>query len=39
MVLWRIPTYAIIAGIEATLLCLMYKNKTFNTLMKKGDRK
>jgi hypothetical protein len=39
MVLWRVPTYAVIATIEALLLCLMYKNKTFNTLMKKGERK
>lgn len=39
LVLWRIPTYAIIASVEAMLICLMNKNKTFNTLIKKGDRK
>ena len=38
MVLWRIPTYAVIATIEATLICLMNKNKAFNTLIKKGIR-
>ena len=39
LVLWRIPTYAIIASVEAMLICLMNKNKTFNTLIKKGDKK
>ena len=36
MVLWRIPTYAVISAIEATLICLMNKNKAFNTLIKRG---
>ena len=37
LVLWRIPLYAVIASLEALLICLMYKNKTFNTLINKGE--
>ncbi len=32
-VLWRIPLYAVISGVEIFLLCLLYKNKTFRTLI------
>ena len=39
LVLWRIPTYAVIAFTEAMLICLMNKNTTFNALIKKGDTK
>ena len=37
LVLWRIPLYAVIATLEAVLICLMNKNKTFNTLINKGE--
>ena len=39
MVLWRIPLYAVIATLEAILICLMNKNKTFNALINKGELK
>ena len=32
-VLWRFPLYLVIASVEITLLCLMYKNKTVRSLM------
>ncbi len=32
-VLWRIPLYLVIAAVEITLLCLLYKNKAVRTLM------
>ncbi len=31
-VLWRIPLYLVIAPIEITLLCLLYKNQSFRRL-------
>jgi hypothetical protein len=32
-VLWRIPLYLIIAPIEITLLCLLYKSRAVRRLM------
>ncbi len=38
-VLYRIPTYIIIATIEIVLICLMYKNKNFRRLFEEaGDK-
>ena len=34
LVLWRIPTYIIIAGLEATVLCLLFKNRDFAKIFK-----
>ena len=34
LVLWRIPVYAVIATLEAVMICAMYKNRTFYKLMK-----
>ena len=42
LVVWRIPLYVLISSLEIILICLMYKNKTFNTLINnvnKGDKK
>ena len=35
-VLWRVPLYLVIAPIEITLICIMYKNKSFRSLMEAG---
>jgi ECF transporter S component (folate family) len=32
-ILWRVPLYFVIAAIEITLLCLMYKNSKIRSLM------
>lgn len=32
-VFWRIPTYAVIAAVEITVLCLLYKNATFRRVL------
>ena len=32
-VLWRIPTYLLIAGLEVGVFCLLYKNSGFRKLM------
>lgn len=34
-VLWRIPVYLVIAPIEITLLCLLYKNSAFRKVLDK----
>lgn len=34
-ILWRIPLYAVIATVETVLLCLLYKNNNFKSLMDK----
>lgn len=34
LVLWRIPTYAVIATLEILLLCLLYKHKAFSKFMR-----
>ena len=36
MVLWRIPTYVIIAALEAWLLCYLYKSPVFAKIFKLG---
>ncbi len=36
LVLWRIPTYAVIASVEAGLLCYLYKSPVFVKLFKFG---
>ena len=33
LVLWRIPLYLIIAPLEITLLCILYRHKSFRRLM------
>ncbi len=35
-VLWRIPMYAIIAPIEITVICMLYRNATFRTLLERN---
>jgi hypothetical protein len=35
-VLWRIPLYLVIAPLEITILCMMYKNASVKKLMEKG---
>jgi ECF transporter S component (folate family) len=35
-VLWRVPTYFVIAAIEIIILCLLYKNSTFRRLIDKN---
>lgn len=32
-VLWRIPIYIVIAAIETTVICLLYRNPAFNKLI------
>lgn len=32
-ILWRIPLYIVVASLEITLLCMLYKNKTFRKLI------
>ena len=34
-VVWRIPTYILIASLEAALICLLYKNKAFYKIFNK----
>ncbi len=34
LVLWRIPTYAVISTLEALLICLLYKHKAFHKFMR-----
>ena len=34
LVLWRIPTYTIIATLESTLLCYLYKRSVFSSIFK-----
>ena len=38
-VLWRIPTYAVIAALEAWLLCRLYKSTAFAKIFKLGRGK
>ena len=38
LVLWRIPTYIVIAVIEAGLLCYLYKSPVFAKIFKLGRR-
>ena len=35
LVLWRIPLYLVIAPLEITLLCLLYRNSSFRRLIDK----
>ena len=35
-VLWRIPLYFIIAPLEITVICMLYKNMTFRRLIEKS---
>ena len=35
-VLWRIPLYFVIAPLEITILCVIYRNKLVKKLMEKG---
>ena len=35
LVLWRIPMYLVIAPLEITLLCMLYRRKSFRRLMDK----
>ena len=35
LVVWRIPTYIIIASLEAILICFLYKNKMFAQIFNK----
>ncbi len=35
-VLWRIPLYFVIAPLEITILCVIYKNKLIKKLIEKG---
>lgn len=39
LVLWRIPTYAIISALEAALLCYLYKSPVFAKIFKLGGKK
>lgn len=32
-IMWRIPLYAVIATVETILICLLYKNNNFKSLM------
>lgn len=32
-VLWRIPLYVVIAGVEITVLCLLYRNSNFKKML------
>ena len=38
-VIWRVPTYIVIAAVEITLMCLLYKNATFRKLIEKNTKK
>ena len=38
-VVWRVPTYIVIAAVEITLMCLLYKNATFRKLIEKNTKK
>ena len=38
LVLWRIPTYAIISTLEAVLLCYLYKSSAFAKIFKLGRK-
>ena len=38
-VIWRVPTYIVIAAVEITILCLLYKNATFRRLIDKFVKK
>jgi ECF transporter S component (folate family) len=38
-VVWRVPTYIVIAAVEITLMCLLYKNATFRKLVEKNTKK
>ena len=38
-VVWRVPTYIVIAAIEITIICLLYKNATFRKLIEKNTKK
>ena len=38
-VIWRVPTYIVIAVVEITILCLLYKNATFRRLIDKFVKK
>ena len=38
-VIWRVPTYFVIAAVEITILCLLYKNATFRRLIDKFVKK
>lgn len=37
-VLWRIPTYLLIAGLEVGVICLLYKNSGFRKLMENARK-
>ena len=37
-VVWRVPTYIVIAAVEITLMCLLYKNATFRKLIEKNSK-
>ena len=39
LVLWRIPTYAIISALEAILLCYLYKSPALVKIFKLGRKK
>jgi hypothetical protein len=36
LVLWRIPTYVLIATLEAGLLCYLYKRSAFTKIFRLG---
>lgn len=38
-IVWRVPTYIVIAAIEIIIICLLYKNATFRRLIEKNSRK
>ena len=38
LVLWRIPTYSIIATLEASLLCYLYKSPVFAKIFRLGGK-
>ncbi len=38
LVLWRIPLYLVIASLEITVICLMYKHRTVKRLIDGGFR-
>ena len=39
-ILYRVPIYVFIVAIETTLICLIYKNKSFSRLLEKtGDKR
>jgi len=38
LVLWRIPTYVLIAAVECGLLCYLYRSPVFDQIFKLGGR-